>query len=284
MAADIDVLRRRAEEGLHRTFKPNGLLKRIAGEGRIAAQPRPFLRKAGEAIDGGAEAVDGGIDTRREQRAHQHRCLRLRDIAGIDPGMDAGAETSRCEIVSLALLLHISLVRLRAFDRGLPQFVRRPERIEDHAGVGQQMVAAFLSQPDSIGKDRQRIGLGQIGDGIDASLGQQPVDLDLGGVDEPVTDLLHDRRRKHPAEYRTGPRMGRRVGLENQARRPPRFLLGKIAQAHAAAGTERQGIVEHSMNFRVARDRIYVPFVEMHHRARLAQRLVGGVRVLEEFV
>src|SRR5256884_5661220 len=66
VAADIDVLRRRAEEGLHRTFKPNGLLKRIAGEGRIAAQPRPFLRKAGEAIDGGAEAVDGGIDTRRD--------------------------------------------------------------------------------------------------------------------------------------------------------------------------------------------------------------------------
>src|SRR6266436_7658961 len=119
VAANVDVLRRSAKEGLHRAFKPDRLLKRISGEARIVAQPRPFPRKAREAIDRRAEAVDGGIDAGREQRAHQHRRLCRRDIAGIDSGVDAGAETSGCEIVALALLLHIGLVRLRAFERGL---------------------------------------------------------------------------------------------------------------------------------------------------------------------
>src|SRR5258707_14145245 len=36
------------------------------------------------------------------------------------------------------------------------------------------------------------------------------------------------------------------------------------------------------MDFGIARHRIDIPFVEMHHWARLAQRLLGGVRILEE--
>jgi hypothetical protein len=67
--------------------------------------------------------------------------------------MDARAKAAGREIVALALLLHIGLVRLRAFDRGLAQFVRRPERVKDHTGIRQQMLAPFLFQPDRIGKN-----------------------------------------------------------------------------------------------------------------------------------
>src|SRR5712664_2030424 len=147
-AADLDILGRSAEERLHRAFEADRFLERIARQRWIAAQPCKFFRKAREAIDRGTEAVDRGVNACREQRAYQHRRLCRGDIAGIDPGMDAGAEPSGCEIVALALLLHIGLMRLRAFDRGLAQFVRWPERVKDHAGIGQQMLASLLFQPD----------------------------------------------------------------------------------------------------------------------------------------
>src|SRR5258708_35721777 len=73
VAADIDILRRRAKEGLHRALKPDRLLKRIAGQAGIIAQPGPFLRKPREPVAAGASSVDGGTDTCRQQRPTRRR-------------------------------------------------------------------------------------------------------------------------------------------------------------------------------------------------------------------
>jgi hypothetical protein len=56
------------------------------------------------------------------------------------------------------------------------------------------MLAPFLFQPDGVGKNRQRIGLSQIGDCIKASPGQQLVDFGFGGGGKSIADLFHDSR------------------------------------------------------------------------------------------
>ena len=240
VAADLDLPRRGAEEGLHRALEADRLLERIARQRQIAAQPRELIGKARQAIDRGADAVDGGVEPGRKQRAHQQRRLCRGDVAGIDAGMDAGAETAGREIFALALLGDIGLVRRRALDRVLPQLVRRPERVEHQARIRQQILAPLLLQAHRIGKHRERIGFREIGDGVETSARQQFVDLGFGGRGETVADLLHRGRRQHLAQHRAGAGMRRRIGLEDDARRTPRLLLGEIAQADAAARTERQ--------------------------------------------
>ena len=102
----------------------------------------------------------------------------------IDAGVDAGAETAGREVLALALRGHIGLMRRRALDRVLAQLVRRPECVEHQARVGQQILASLLLQAHRIGKDRQRIGFREIGDGIKALPRQQFVDLGVGGRGE----------------------------------------------------------------------------------------------------
>jgi hypothetical protein len=71
-AADFGVPGRGAEERLHRRLEPQHLLEGKAYQRRIVTQDGPLLRIFGEAIEGVAEAIDGGIDPGRQERAHQH--------------------------------------------------------------------------------------------------------------------------------------------------------------------------------------------------------------------
>ena len=198
-------------------------------------------------------------------------------------GMDAGAETARREVFALALFGDIGLMRRRALDGVLPQLVGRTEGVEDEAGIGQQVLAPFLLQPERIGKDRQRIGFGEIGDGVKTLPLQQFVDLGFGGGGEAATELLQRGRRQHVAQHRAGAGMRRRIGLEDDARRPPRLLLGEIAQADAAAGAEGGGVVQHRMHLGIARHAVDVPGVEIDQRAGLAHPLLGRMQIVEEF-
>src|SRR3954464_12125649 len=111
--------------------------------------------------------------------------------------MHASSKTTGREIVPLALLGDISLMRCRAFDRGLTQFVRRPEAVEDGSCVGQQMLAPFLPQPHGIWEDRERIALREISDRVERPSLQQFVDLRPGSCGETIPDLLHDGRRQY---------------------------------------------------------------------------------------
>src|SRR5882724_3341256 len=76
--------------------------------------------------------------------------------------------------------------------------------------------------------------------------------------------------------------MRRRIGLEDEARRPPRFFPGEIAQADPATGTERRGVVQHGMHLGMARHAIDLPFVEIDQWARFAQLLLGRMEIVEE--
>src|SRR3954452_16348950 len=102
--------------------------------------------------------------------------------------MDTSAEAAGSEIFALALFGDISLMRRRTFDGVLAQLVGRPECVEDNACIGQQMLAPFLPQAKRIGKDRKRIGLRQIGNGVEAPPLQQFVDLGSGSGGEAIPD------------------------------------------------------------------------------------------------
>ena len=139
--------------------------------------------------------------------------------------MNAGAETARREIVALALFGNIGLMRRRALDGVLAQFVRWTECVEDEACIRQQILAPFLLQAHGVGKDRQRVGFGQIGNGVKTPTVQQLIDLGSGGGGKPGAHLLQRGRRKHVAQHRTGPGMFRRIGFKDDARRAPWLLL-----------------------------------------------------------
>jgi hypothetical protein len=62
MACEFDLPRRGAEEGLHRAFETDRLFERIARQRQIAAQPRELIGEARQAIDRGADAVDGRVE------------------------------------------------------------------------------------------------------------------------------------------------------------------------------------------------------------------------------
>ena len=174
-------------------------------------------------------------------------------------------------------------MRRGAFDGVLAQLVRRPECVEYQSGVGQQILAAFLLQAHRIGKYRHRKGFGQIRDAVEAFARQQFVDLCGGSGNETVADRLEDRRRQYFAEHGAGPGVGGRVSFKNNALRTPRLLLGEVVYARATAGTEGERVVENGMHLFVARDRKDFPFIEIDQRAGIAQQLMGGIGVVEEF-
>ena len=268
VAADLDLARRGAKEGLHRALVADGFLECVARQRRIAAQLRQLVGKARQAIDSGADAVDGRIDPGREQRTDQQRGLLMGDVAGIGMGMDAGTEPAGREVLALALRGHIGLMRRRALDRFLAQLVRRPECVEHQAGVGQEVFASLLLKAHRVGKDRQRIGFRKVGNGIEAAAREQFVDLGFGERGEMTAERLHRGRRQHLVQHRPRACMRRRIGLQDNARRSPRLFLGKIAQADAAAGAEGLRIVEDGMHLLIARHAIDAPFVEIDDRAR----------------
>src|SRR5882757_10497104 len=180
-AAEFDVAGGGAEEGLDRAFEPHGFLEGVTRQRRITAQPLELIGKAREAIDGGTDPVDGGIETRRQQRTHQQWRLGRGDGAVIDVGVDAGADAARGEIVALALLGNIGLVRRRALDRLLAELVRRTEGVEYQARVRQQMLAALRPQAQRIREDRQRIGFRKVLDRVETALLEQGIDAGLRG-------------------------------------------------------------------------------------------------------
>jgi hypothetical protein len=120
-------------------------------------------------------------------------------------------------------------MRRRALDGVLSQLVGRAEGIEHKARIRQQILAPFLFQPERVGKDRERIGFRQIGDGIKALPFQQRVDLGFGGGGKTAAKLFQRGRRQHVAQHSARTGMRRRIGLEDDARRTPWLLLGEIA-------------------------------------------------------
>jgi len=166
--------------------------------------------------------------------------------------------------------------------RLLEEIVARTEAVEDHAAVWQEVFAPLLRYADRIRKHLQRIGFGEIGDAVELALRQQSIDQGFGLADQRLAQHVDGGRRQDAGQHRAGTRMQRRVGFENDARRPPWRLLPEIAETHARAGTialpVRQGIA-HLLVPRHPPDTIPL---QPHHRPRLAHCFVVGIGILQE--
>jgi hypothetical protein len=253
--ADIDRPRRRAKEGLYRRFEADRLFERGARQRGIGVELRHLVRESRQAIDRGGQSVDGRINPGAQERTDQKRRLFGRDLAGFDRRMDARPDPVRRKVLALALFRDPGDMRRGALYRVAAQFVVRAEGVEHRAGIGKQMFAAVFSKPHRVGKDRERVGLGESWNRVEATRLDELVRQGLRGRGKRVAKLLHHRSRQRAIKHRAGAVVFGRVLLQDETRRTPRPFFGEIAHPDAAAGAEGPPVVENAMHLLVARDR-----------------------------
>src|SRR5260370_27022223 len=122
---------------------------------------------------------------------------------------------------------------------GLKKVVAGPKGVEHHVGVWQQILSAFLGQPDSIPEHLERIDLGQLGDSVETAKGSEPVHQQAGLAFETPLQRPECRRCKDWTDDLTCACMRWWVGLQQQTWRPPWLLLTEITQA--GTGCRRKG-------------------------------------------
>src|SRR6516164_527006 len=92
-STDVDRAGGGAEERLDRRLPAQHLVKGRPYQRGLLAQRLPLRRVGGEGVERVANADNCGVESGREQRAHQQRGLLRRDLAGVDRGPDDGTET-----------------------------------------------------------------------------------------------------------------------------------------------------------------------------------------------
>lgn len=112
----------------------------------------------------------------------------------------------------------------------MKELVPGPESVERHVAVGQQVLATLLGEPDRVRKDLERVHLGQILDRIEGPVLYEPIDETDRVLLEARPELLHGRGGEDAGRHRPGAGVQRWIGLQDEAGRPPRRLLPKIAQ------------------------------------------------------
>ena len=156
-AGDLDLGRRRAAEKLHRRLDAQALLEGVARQFGTAPELRPLVGIGGEQPEQVADRGHGRVDARRQERAHQHSRFVARKLAGVDGGVDHRAESVGRQRLAGAIGHDPAPHRVRVAEGGLGQRVLRPERIEHHRAIGQQVLAALLRQAERVRKDLGRI-------------------------------------------------------------------------------------------------------------------------------
>src|SRR6516165_8519770 len=86
--ADVDRAGGGAEERLDRRLPAQHLVEGRPYQRWPLAQRLPLLRVGSEGVERVADADNGGVESGREQRAHQQRRLLRHDLAGVDRGPD----------------------------------------------------------------------------------------------------------------------------------------------------------------------------------------------------
>jgi hypothetical protein len=136
-AAHLDLASRGAEECLHWRFEPQRFLKCIPREARIVAQELPLVRKTNEAIDRCGEAIDGSVDTRREEGAHEERCFVGRQFPLVDGRVNLARKTVRPKRLAAAILHDRVAHAIGLAHRLLKEIIARAERVEHHVAIRQ---------------------------------------------------------------------------------------------------------------------------------------------------
>src|SRR5215472_14174441 len=143
-------------------------------------------------------------------------------------------------------------------------------------------MAVLARHAHRVWEHGQRVDFSEIGDRIEIAAFDQFVDQRVRLFGKALAQPRHGRGRQHAVEHAARLIVQRRVGLQHQARWPPRLLLGKVGEPGAAARAEPLPVVENSVNLGVARDRPDIVAREPHRGTSLAQFFVDRKRVLKE--
>jgi hypothetical protein len=238
----------------------------------------------GEGVQQGGQGVHGGVHAGGQQGADDERSLLVGDVALVGRRPDIGTETTGRQLLAGALGVDPARQLADARRALADQVVVRAEGVEGVVAVGQEVLAPFSGEPDRAGEDPQGEGLGDLGDGVEAWLGQDAVDqfLRVGrpGVAQPAQcagaeDLRQDG---------TGRVVQRRVGLQQQARGTPRLLVAEVGQSHSGGGLEGLPVGQRGVDLLVAGHGVDVVVAQVHDRPGVAQCGLQGQRVLQDLL
>jgi hypothetical protein len=144
------------------------------------------------------------------------------------------------------------------------------------------MLAALFRQADRVWQHHHRVDFRAVGDRIETASVGEFAGQRLRRLDEAGAQRTHHCRRQRAVEHGAGAIMLGRVALEYEARRAPRRFAREIAEANAAARTERRRIAEHFLDLAVARGGVGFVSPQPHDRPRLAQGFLGGVGIAQK--
>ncbi len=281
---DIDGARGGAEESLHRRFPSEHFIEGDLEQRFVVEQRLPLLGKSCEGENRRAEPVHRRVEPGGEQGTDKNMRLALLDFAAVVGGPDRRTEPLRSKLFARATLIDPFEHRLGGRFRFAEQRIARTERVEQHVAVRQQVLASIRPQAHCVREDLQGVGFGEIGDCIEAALGDEPVG-EFGSLGaECLSQSAQGRGRENSVHYHPRAGMQGRVDLEKQALRPPGPDLAEIVDADTGAGGEGLPIGERGEDLLVPRHRPDAIALETHDRSRLAQLMMVGIRVFQELV
>ena len=113
-------------------------------------------------------------------------------------------------------------------------------------------------------------------------LRDEPVDQRFGAFLPDRPQRLEGRDRDDPVHQPARAIVQRRIGLEQQGRRPPRLLPREIGQADAAAGAKGLVVPERRLDLGMAGHAVSLDRLQPDHRPRIPQRGMMRIGIGEE--
>ena len=178
---------------MHRRLEANRLFERGARQSGIAAELRPLIGIARQTEDRRSERAYGGVDPSLQQGSHQLSGLVGRDLTSVGGVVDGHTDTVRRQSLAAPLILHPCEVG--AWQRRFKERVARSKRVEEQVCVREQRISPRLGDPDRVWKNRERIGLSEIENGVEAFPLDQVVDKGPRGIGEGGAQPADHRRR-----------------------------------------------------------------------------------------
>ena len=158
----------------------------------------------------------------------------LGDLPGIGALIENHAETIGLQMPAQGFRLHPRIDDLRSLCRRLKQLVRRPEGIEYHVSVRQQVVSVLGAHADRVRKDLQWVGFRQLGTAVEFAFGDQSGNHLFGGRRKALAQGAHDGGRQRLGESCSRASVGRWVRFQGQAGQSKPPVTAEVGKTDAA--------------------------------------------------
>jgi hypothetical protein len=157
----------------------------------------------------------------------------------------------------------------------------RPEAVEQLLCPHQHSLAALLGQPNQVGHHAHRKVVRQLGRGVEAALGDQPLDHVLG-----LRGDLISHRPQCPRCQRTAKHIAQRVVLGSIAAQgvAAQHLVHPVVHHHAVARHEGVPVLQRTPNRVVAGEGEHLILRQPHGRTGTAQLPVPRPRIEQRFI